>query len=138
MEDWLCGRSWIPQMPVSKRTPYERLLDKNLNPNTVAKSLAYFMFREIIEDVHVKYKITQEEMMAMNKKAVNRAAAFLECIGNDELLASLVQMLALETTGWDNPKKTADIKGYLALAKEFEIELHSMGGKTNREFAAEF
>lgn len=45
-------------MPVSKRTPYERLLDKNLDPNTVAKSLEYFVFREVIEDVHAKYKIT--------------------------------------------------------------------------------
>jgi hypothetical protein len=124
-------------MPVSKKTLYERTLDKNLSINTAAKSLAYFIFREIIEDVHSKYNITQEEMMVMNKKAVNRAAAFLDCIGNDELLSSLVQMLSLETTGWDNPKETNDAKRFLEMASEFTSELHSMKGKTNREIATE-
>lgn len=116
-------------MPVSKRTLYERTLDKNLNINTAAKSLAYFVFREIIEDVHSKYNITQEEMIAMNIKAVNRAAAFLGCIGNDELLSSLVQMLSLETTGWNNPKETADTKRFLEMAGEFASELNSMKEK---------
>ena len=124
-------------MPVSKRTLYERSLDKNLSINSAAKSLAYFVFREVVEDVHSKYNISQEEMMAMNKKAVNRAAMFLGCVGNDELLASLVQLLSLETTGWDNPKETADTKGFLALAAEYAEGLHSMKGKTNREIAAE-
>ena len=124
-------------MPVNKRTLYERILDKNLSVNTAAKSLAYFLFREIIEDIHSKYNITQEEMMEMNKKSVNRAAAFLGCIGNDELLSSLVQMLSLETTGWDNPKETADTRRFLEMASEFASELHSMKGKTNSEIATE-
>ena len=124
-------------MPVSKRTLYERTLDKNLSINTTAKSLAYFIFREVIENVHSKYNIAQKEMMVMNKKAVNRAAAFLGCIGNDELLSSLVQMLSLETTGWDNPKETADTKRFLEMASELASELHSMKGKTNREIAAD-
>lgn len=123
-------------MPVSKRTLYERTIDKSLSINTAAKSLAYFVFREVIEDVHTKYNISQEEMMAMNKKAVNRAAVFLGCIGDDELLSSLVQALSLETSGWDNPKVTADTKGYLAMADEFASELHSIKGKTNKEVAA--
>ena len=124
-------------MPVSKRTLYERSLDKNLSINSAAKSLAYFVFREVVEDVHSKYNISQEEMMAMNKKAVNRAAMFLGCVGNDELLASLVQLLSLETTGWDNPKETADTKGFLTLATEYAEGLHSMKGKSNRKIAAE-
>ncbi len=73
-------------------------------------------------------------MMAMNKKSVNRAAAFLGCIGNDELLTALVLMLSLETTGWDNPKETADTKGFLEMASELASELHSMKGKTNNHF----
>lgn len=124
-------------MPVSKRTLYERTLDKSLNINTASKALAYFIFREIIEDVHSKYNISQDEIMAMNKKAVNRASAFLGCIGNDELLSSVVQMLSMETTGWDNPKETADTKKFLEMAGEFAGELHSIKGKTNREIVAE-
>lgn len=124
-------------MPISKKTLYERTLDKNLSINTVAKSLAYFIFREIVEDVHSKYNITQEEMMSMNKKAVNRAAAFLGCIGNDEILSSLVQMLSLGTTEWDNPRDTADTKRFLEAASEFASELRSIKGKTNREIATE-
>ncbi len=44
------------------------------------KALANFMFREIIEDAHVKYGISQEDMKEMNKKAANRAKAFLDVI----------------------------------------------------------
>ena len=123
-------------MPVSNKTLYEKTLSKAFNINTAAKSLAYFVFREIIEDVHSKYNISQDEMKAMNQKAVNRAAAFLSCIGNDDLLAALIQMLSLETTGWDNPKKTADTKEQLKLAEEFAQTLQSIKGKTNSEISA--
>jgi len=98
-----------------------------------AKAVAYFVFREVIEDVHAKYKITDEEMMAMNKKAVNRAAAFLSCLDDEELTASFVQMMSLEATGWDNPKETADTKRHLRLAGEIAEELRGIKGKTNRE-----
>jgi hypothetical protein len=62
--------------PVAKKTVYERTLEKALGKNATAKALAYFVFREVIEDMHSNYTISQEEMAAMNKKAVNRAAAF--------------------------------------------------------------
>lgn len=41
-----------------------------------AKALAVYLFREIIEDAHVKYNISQEDMKAMCKTAANRAALF--------------------------------------------------------------
>jgi len=123
-------------MPVSKRTLYERSLDKALSVNVASKALAYFI-REVIEDAHSKYNISQDEMMAMNKKAVNRAAAFLGCIGDDELLASVIRLLSLETTGWDNPKETADTKGFLKAAEEFREALHATKGKTNQQIADE-
>jgi heat shock protein HspQ len=112
---------------------YEKTLDKGLAVNNVAKALAYFVFRKIIEDVHAEYNITQEEMMAMNKRAVNRAAAFLECIGDDEKMAAVVSLYSFQTTGWDNPKKTADIRKFHELADEFTEALRSTKGKTNRE-----
>ena len=117
----------------TRRTMYERTLDKGLALNNVAKALAYFVFREIIEDVHSKYEIAQEEMMAMNKKAVNRAAAFLECIGDNEMLATVVNLYSLETTGWDNPKETADTRKFHELINEFTDVLRSTKGKTNSE-----
>jgi hypothetical protein len=76
--------------------------------------------------------------MAMNKKAVNRAAAFLGMIGNDEILSAAVAVISFETTGWDNPKETADTRGFIALVEEFAAELHSMKGKSNSEMAAVF
>lgn len=42
------------------------------------KALAYFMFREIIEDVYEKYNISDEDMKEMNQKSVNRATSFLK------------------------------------------------------------
>ena len=121
----------------TKRTMYERTIDKGLAINNVAKALAYFVFREIIEDVHAEYNITQEEMMSMNKKAVNRAAAFLECIGDNEKLATVASLYSLETTGWDNPKETADTRQFHKLVDELTDTLRSTKGKTNRELYGE-
>lgn len=49
------------------------------------KALANFLFCEIIEDAHSKYNISQEDMRAMNKEAVNRAMLFLTIKSNSEL-----------------------------------------------------
>ena len=123
-------------MPKTTRTMYERTMSKALSKNAMAKSLAYFVFREVMEDVHSKYNISQEEMVAMNKKAVNRAAAFLTCLEDDELMTALVQLLSLETTGWDDPKETADTKSFLRLAEESAKALRGIKGKTNTEIYA--
>jgi len=118
---------------MATRTMYERTIDKAHGKSAMAKSLAYFVFREVIEDVHAKYNISQEEMAAMNKKAVNRAAAFLDCMSDDERLAAMVSILSVETTGWDNPKATADTKGYLQLFDEGAESLREIKGKSNSE-----
>ena len=120
-------------MPRSQTTLYEKAITKAYDTKVASKALAYFVFREIIEDAHTKYKITQDEMMAMNKKAVNRAAAFLETMEEPELFASLVSLLTLETTGWDNPKKTVDTKRHLELAEESAEALRRVKGKTTAE-----
>ena len=39
-------------------------------PDAHAKALASYIFRQVIEDVHVKYSISQQDMMAMNKAAL--------------------------------------------------------------------
>lgn len=65
-----------------------------------AKALANFMFREVIEDVHVKYNISQDDIKEMCKEAVNRAALFLS-IQETELYKpfSIYSLPALE---WDD------------------------------------
>ena len=105
-------------MPRNNKILYEKTLAKAFDIKTASKALAYLVIREIIEDVHAEYNISQDEMKAMNKKAVNRAAMFLECLDDEERFASLVSLLSLETTGWDNPEETADTKRFLQFAEE--------------------
>ena len=50
-----------------------------------------------------------------------------------ELFATLVSLLMLETTGWDNPKKTADTKNHLKMAEESAEALRKIKGKTTAE-----
>lgn len=55
-------------------------------PDAHAKALASYIFRQVIEDVHVKYSISQQDMMAMNKAALNRASLFVNKIKDDPKL----------------------------------------------------
>lgn len=72
------------------------------------KALANFMFREIIEDVHAKYNISQEDMKAMNKEAVNRAMLFLT-IKSDPDLYRAFAIEALGCNEWDESEMTEDL-----------------------------
>ena len=69
----------------------------------LSKALAYFMFRSIIEDAHAKYKISQEDMKNMNKKAANRARFFLETVSKDDALMEAFGVEAIMTKNWDEP-----------------------------------
>ena len=120
-------------MPRNNKTLYEKMLIKAFDIKTASKALAYFVFREVIEDVHAEYNISQDEMKAMNRKAVNRAAMILECLENEERFASLISLLSLETTGWDNPKETADTKRFLQATEEGAEELRKIKDKTATE-----
>lgn len=107
-------------MQRNNKTLYKKTLVKAFDIKIAAKALAYFLFREVIEDVHSEYNISQDEMKAMNRKAVNRAAAFLECLEDEERFASLVLLLSFETTGWDNPKKLRIRKGFYKLPRRVQ------------------
>jgi len=120
-------------MPRNNKTLYEKTLVKAFDINTASKALAYLVFREVIEDVHAEYNISQDEMKAMNKRAVNRAAMFLECLEDEERFASLVSLLSLETTEWDNPKETADTKRFLQFTEEWAEELRKIKDKSAAE-----
>lgn len=76
---------------------------------THEKALASYLFREVIEDAHVKYGISQDDMKSMCKRAVDRAALFLEIREHPKLYEAFA-IHALEGTEWDDPQETDDVK----------------------------
>lgn len=74
------------------------------------KALANFMFREIIEDAHVMYGISQEDMKEMNKRAANRAKAFLDVIVQDPKMFQAFASYAAFVLEWDAPEITEEEK----------------------------
>ncbi len=85
--------------------------------NAPAKALAYFLFREIIEDAHAKYNISQEDVKYMCKTAVNRASFFLNHIANDPKLYKAFIIFAAYTSEWDEPDES-EFTDLLQLLKE--------------------
>lgn len=83
--------------------------------DAAAKALAHFIFREVIENTHVKYNISQEDMREMCKDAVNRAAMYLS-LSDKEREAFVVE--AINCDNWDNAEFTGDIIARKELYKE--------------------
>ena len=81
-----------------------------------AKALASYLFREVIEDAHVKYNISQADMKDMCKTAVNRAALFLS-IKDDPALYRAFAIHAIEGFEWDDAEQTDDTRSELATLK---------------------
>lgn len=65
-----------------------------------AKAIASFLFREIIEDAHVKYHISQDDIRNMTKEAINRAALLIEIQDTPMYKAFLIN--AIYGLKWDN------------------------------------
>ncbi len=96
--------------------PMKVLLDGALKISEwESKALAGFLFREVIEDAHVKYNISQEDMKVMCKDAVNRAAMFLKIKGTDLYRAFAIH--ALEGFEWDDPEETDFLKETIELLR---------------------
>ena len=69
------------------------------------KAIAHYLCRELLEDLHTNYNITQEEMKAINKKCVDRAYAVIKALDGDELaLKGLLAQSAL-ADNWDDPNE---------------------------------
>lgn len=83
--------------------------------DAAAKALAHFIFREVIENAHVKYNISQEDMCEMNKDAVNRAAMYLS-LSDKEREAFKIE--AINCDNWDSAEITEDIRARKELYKE--------------------
>ena len=92
-----------------------------------AKALAYYLFREIMEDVHAKYKISDDEMKEMNIKAANRAKLFLEGIMNDKWLTLAFTIEASMCTGWNRAEiSESEIKDFELFSSLAKRCLHMM------------
>ena len=94
----------------------------NSQNNVYPKALANFMFREIIEDTHCNYNISQEDMKAMCKQAVNRAAVFLTVLSNPDMYKAF-SMHAVVCRQWDDPELTDDLVIELACLAEWGKEI---------------
>ena len=86
------------------------------------KALANFMFREIIEDAHSKYNISQEDMKAMNKEAVNRAMLFLTIKSNPDMYRAFA-IEALGCEEWDESEMTEELYDRMAKMMKMFKEL---------------
>ena len=71
------------------------------------KALANFMFREIIEDAHSKYNISQEDMKTMCIEAVNRAALYI-AIQSKPKLSQAFAVHAIQGYEWYESKLIED------------------------------
>lgn len=75
-----------------------------------AKALANFLHREIIEDAHSEYNISQKDMEAMNRKAVNRAKLLTEILLDSKKLDAFTIGYSLAVVNeWDDPVETDEI-----------------------------
>lgn len=83
----------------------------------LAKAIAHFMFREIVEDIHADGKITDDEMMSLNKEACNRADFLVKVLSDkDTMLAFEIE--SAMCTGWEPPTMTDDLKERLKMYNE--------------------
>lgn len=83
------------------------------------KALANFMFREIIEDAHAKYNISDEDMREMCKTAVNRAALYIALARDlDPVYLRAFAVYAAPCTGWDDAEETEEIRRQMDLIAE--------------------
>jgi len=85
---------------------FEEMLYRQLagDENIFPKAIANFLFREIIEDAHEKYNISQEDMKQMCKDAVNRATVLEKALADPKLTKAL-SLYGYSTEKWDAPDK---------------------------------
>lgn len=97
---------------------------KAANPQSgvYPKALANFLFREVIEDVHSKYNISQEEMKEMCREVVNRATLFLE-IQKDPQLLKAFSIEAVYGIEWNEPCVTEELGERMEFYKDIAEDL---------------
>lgn len=80
----------------------KQLLESVSNiPHIRSKALANFIFREVIEDAHSKYKISQDDMKNMCQEAVNRCFLYLSIQGT--ILEKGFDIFGYDSAKWNDP-----------------------------------
>ena len=85
-------------------------------PYAEEKALAYYLVREILEDLHSEGKITEKEMLAINKTAVNRAHEYIMATKNEAAHKAFV-MNAVYCKDWDDPEPPEDYDSWVEMGK---------------------
>ena len=81
-----------------------------MDKDILAMALANFIYREVIEDVHSEYNISQAEMEKMNRKSVNRAKLFIDLLEDETKLETFSKLYSLPVfRKWDAPNRTTEI-----------------------------
>ena len=82
----------------------------------LAKAIANFTHREIIENAHHKYQISQSDMEEMNRQAVNRAYALVEVLNHETATRVFAEMYGMTVRNeWDDPVSTEETKKILRI-----------------------
>ena len=74
--------------------------------NVFAKMLAYYVYRSsYIEELHTKYKISDEDMKALNQDIANRTSGIIEVMKQGEWKKLLLTLswYGMQASEWDNP-----------------------------------
>ena len=83
-----------------------------------AKALAYYLYREVVEDAHSDYNISQEDMFAMNTKSVNRAKLLVDILDDEKLLNAFILLYSLPVRNEWNPTETEEVTEIANLIKD--------------------
>jgi hypothetical protein len=85
----------------------------------LALALTNYLHREIIEECHEKYNISQEDMMMMNITSVNRARAFVDIMADAKMLDTFRELYALAVRDeWNAPENTEETDRIRKLIEE--------------------
>lgn len=112
IEDWDSAKSqpkeWVEALLV------EKILSNSLvqiDNDLLAKALANILYREVIEEAHIKYNISQDDMEIMNRASVNKAKVFVELINDKRNLKAFEVLYSLAVKNeWDNPVEDEQTK----------------------------
>ena len=82
-----------------------------MDKETLSMALANFIYREVVEDAHSQYEISQYDMQCMNKMSVNRARFFVDLLDDETKLETFTKLYSLPVfREWDKPEKDSEIK----------------------------
>ena len=117
---------------------YAQLLSQvSGDPHAMAKALAHFLFREVVEDIHSEGKITDAEMKQLNKTALNRASYFTEHVLTSPDMKNAFKIEAILCTGWDDPEMTEDLikkdEIYTKMAGDLMVERLNKKKQTTKQ-----